>query len=600
MMRAISRRQFAAGSAMLALAGAWPLHAAASDEDARLDAFFERVFQRDLDRSPIRQSRLGLSHAQDRWDDVSDARAIESMGLIRDDLAALKRFDPTRLSPQGRLSHRMFEWMANDRLAALRWRRNDYLVTQMDGLHETIGIVLLNYQPVATIKDAEDYISRIAGVDRLLGQVVAELERQEAADVKPPRFVFAQTIGSSENMVKGRPFDDGPTDSPIYADFKAKLARASFTDAQRAGLTARAEAALKSSFSPGYRRLIAHLRAAEATADDRDGVWKLPDGDAYYRARLKHYTTLPTSAAELHALGLSEVKAIHVAMRTIMQRVGFRGELPAFFDHMRQDPRFYYADSDEGRRQYIADGERLLAEVRARQPELFGRLPKAGVVVRPVEAWRAASAPKAFYNNPPEDGSRPGIFYINLYDVKSQPKYALPATLYHEAIPGHHIETCLAHEQTGIPKFRRFASIAAFSEGWGLYSERLAKEIGLYSDPYDDFGRLSLQLMRACRLVVDTGIHAMKWTRAQATAFMDRTMPSVHYDNQREIDRYIVLPGQAVSYYVGMREILALREKARMAQGARFDIRRFHDILLDTGPLPLPILDSVVADWLSA
>jgi hypothetical protein len=219
--------------------------------------------------------------------------------------------------------------------------------------------------------------------------------------------------------------------------------------------------------------------------------------------------------------------------------------------------------------------------------------------VRPVEAWRARSAAKAFYSGPPPDGSRQGIFYINLYDMKAAPKYQLAAILYHEAIPGHHVETVVAYELPNLPKFRKFASVASFSEGWGLYSERLAKEMGLYQDPYQDFGRLSMALMRATRLVVDTGIHSMKWTRAKAIDYLDATMPSSHYDNQREVERYIVLPGQATSYMVGMLKIIELRDKARAQLGPRFDVRAFHDTVLGSGPLPLPVLEQVVDRWMS-
>ncbi|HWV60587.1 MAG TPA: DUF885 domain-containing protein, partial [Sphingopyxis sp.] len=370
-------------------------------------------------------------------------------------------------------------------------------------------------------------------------------------------------------------------------------------DAERADLTARATAALQSGFATGYRALIAHLRAAEAKADATAGVWKLPDGQAYYAAQLESYTTLPLKAADVHALGLREVASIHDAMRAVMKRVGFAGDLQAFFAFMRSDPRFYHPDTDAGRAAYVAEADALLDEIRARQGELFAHLPKAPVEVRAIEAWRQKSAPKAHYRNPPQDGSAPGIFYINLADMKAQPRYQLAATLYHEAIPGHHVETCIAHEMEGLPKFRRFASVAAFSEGWGLYSELLPKEMGLYADPYSDFGRLSLSLMRACRLVVDTGIHSLKWTREQGIAYFDTNMPSSHYDNQREVERYIVIPGQATAYYIGMQKIIELRARARAKLGDRFDLRRFHDITLGAGPLPLPLLEERIDAWIA-
>jgi uncharacterized protein (DUF885 family) len=287
-------------------------------------------------------------------------------------------------------------------------------------------------------------------------------------------------------------------------------------------------------------------------------------------------------------------------MRALMPQLGFTGSLQELFVHMRTDRSLYYDNSAAGRAAYLADAKSLLDEARSRESEVFGLKPKIDVEVRPVETWREKAAAKAFYSGPPPDGSRPGIFYINLYDMGAAPKYQLPVTLYHEAIPGHHVETVVAYELAGLPRFRRFASVAAFSEGWGLYAERLAEEMGLYRDAYADFGRLSLALMRAARLVVDTGIHSMRWTRAQAIDYLDTNMPSSHYDNQREIERYIVLPGQATSYMVGMMKIVELRERAKAELGPRFDLKAFHDVVLGAGPLPLPLLEENVNSWLKA
>jgi len=595
----INRRDFGRLGAAFAAQLALPAVAFAieGDADAALAAFFERVYQRNLERSPIAQTRQGLRTNQDKWDDLGEARSLENEALRREDLAALRAIGTARLSHQARLSYRMFERNVQEAIRDFRWRRHDYAMTQMGGMHTRVAQTLINSQRIREAADAEAYILRLDRVAPLMAQVIEGLERQEEAGVRPPRFVYDLVVGPCENLLRGAPFESG-ADSPILADFKTKLRASQVPEADRAALIARAEAALRGGFAGGYRSLIAYLRAAQARADERDGVWKLPGGAAFYRSQLEAYTTLPLDPAEVHALGLREVARIHDEMRAIMVRVGRAGTLQTFFEYMRTDPLFYHPDSAEGRAAYLAEAEQLLAEIRGRQGELFGVLPRAEVVVRPVEAWRAQSAPKASYTNPPQDGSQPGIFYINLADMRAQPRYQLPVTLYHEVIPGHHVETCIAHEMTGLPRFRRFASIAAFSEGWGLYSERLPKEIGLYRDPYHDFGRLSLELMRACRLVVDTGIHAMRWTRARATAYLDENMPSSHYDNQREIDRYIVLPGQACSYYVGMRKILELRTRARQRLGAAFDLRRFHDVVLGNGPLPLPMLDEEVEAWI--
>ena len=595
----INRRHFIGSAALAGAAFAVPpVFAVETDEDARLDVFFEAIFQRSLDRSPTRQSALGIRRDQDKWDDISEARELEDYRLRQADHAALKGFDAAKLSPQARLSLRMFARSTELALRDFRWRQHDYVMTQMGGMHTRVPSTLTNSHPIASKADAEAYIKRLDGVAPLMAQAITRLAAQEAKGIRPPRFVYGLVLEPCRNLITGAPFE-GEGDSPIFADFNGKIAKAELTDADRADLIARGTAALQGGFATGYRALIAHLRTAEAKADETAGVWKLPDGQAYYAAQLESYTTLPLTAADVHALGLKEVAGIHDAMRAIMKQVGFAGDLQAFFAFMRSDPRFYHPDTDAGRAAYVAEANALLGEIRARQGELFGDLPKAPVEVRAIEAWREKSAPKASYTNPPQDGSRPGIFYVNLADMNAQPRYQLAAILYHEAIPGHHIETCIAHEMEGLPKFRRFASIAAFSEGWGLYSERLPKEMGLYADPYSDFGRLSLSLMRACRLVVDTGIHSLKWTRAQGIAYFDANMPSSHYDNQREVERYIVIPGQATSYYIGMQKIIELRARAREKLGDRFDLRRFHDITLGAGPLPLPLLEERIDAWIA-
>lgn len=597
-MSAIDRRTAGKLLAATAFAAAAPrLALAAETETERLNKFFEACFQRSLDRSPMRQSRLGIRKDQDKWDDVSEAARLQDIEFLRRDLATLHRFDTTKLEPQAKLSWRLFEYLANDQLKSLEWRRNDYLVTQMGGLHTRVATILLNSHPIASGTDARAYIARLHGVKPLMEQLVVELRRQEAAGVKPPKFIFPLLFSASENLLQGRPFDPGPADSPLFADFKTKIGKAALAQGEKDTLVAAAEAALLAGVGPGYRALLAQLRSAEATATGDAGVWKLPNGDDFYRAQLASYTTLPVAPDELHRQGLAEVARIQGEMRAILGRIGFAGTLQEFFVWVRKDPAQHYPDTDTGRAQCLADARQMLAEMQARQSEVLGRLPKAAVEVRAVEAWREKSAPKAFYSSPPEDGSQPGIFYVNLYDMGAAPKYELPVILYHEAVPGHHVETVVAQEIQGLPKFRRFASIAAYSEGWGLYSETLAREMGFYADPYQDFGRLSLGLMRAARLVVDTGLHAMRWTREQAIGYFDENLPGSTYDHQREIERYIVLPGQATSYQVGMMKILVLRQRARDALGERFDLRAFHDLILGGGPLPLPLLEERIDGW---
>ncbi|MDH5822284.1 DUF885 domain-containing protein [Luteimonas sp. RD2P54] len=567
-------------------------------EEARLEAFFERAWQRDLRRSPIRQSRLGLREAQDRWDEVGDAPRDAEAAALRSDLATLDGFDDAALGAQAALSRRLYAGFAEDRLERLRWHRHDYLLSQMGGLHSRVPDTLISHHPIRGRADAEAYIARLQRVDGLMAGVVAALERQEAAGIRPPRFVHALVLDAAGNQLRGRPFDDSPRDSPLYADFKGKLAQLDWPQDEKRAVLRRAAEALTGGFRAGYGRLIAHLEAAAERAGEDDGVWRLPDGAAYYASLLRHYTTLPVEAEALHQTGLREVAAIHARMRAIVREVGFEGDLQDFFAHVRTDPRFRYPDSRAGRDAYLADAGRLLEEILARQDELITRIPATPVVIRAVEPWREATSPKAFYRSPQPGSGGPGVFYINLHDMGAAPRYQLPVQLYHEAVPGHHTETMIAHQLEGVPAFRRYASIAAFSEGWSLYAEALPKELGLYRDPYDDFGRLSLALMRAARLVVDTGLHARRWSRARAIGWLDANTPASQYDNRREVERYVVLPGQATAYYAGMLHIRALRERAEARLGPGFDLRGFHDTVLGSGPLPLPLLDEVVDAWI--
>ncbi len=597
--RAPNRRELLASGAAMLVAAPMPLRAGQS-EDARLNTFLDDAFDRLMARSPIRQSRIGVKTQQDRWDDISEAYAIEGAAEARSDLEALKGFNLSRLSHEAAISYRMFAFETRQQLEDFRWRRNNYLVSPMGGIHSTVAVTLQNNHPIETRADAAAYISRLSRVRPLMGQLVVELERQEAAGASLPRFSYDLVISDVENLLRGAPLEAGAADNPIFSDFKTKIADRPWPDSEKAAFTAQAAAALRDDFGPGYRDLLAYLKRAQLRATDDAGVWKLPQGQAYYRYKLEEATTLPETAAALHALGLREMERIHGEMRGVMKELGHTGSLQDFFEFIRSDPALFYPNDDAGRAQFLNDATALLAEVVAREDEFLLHKPKSPIVVQAVEAWRAKSSPKAFYHHAPPDASRPGIFYINLYDMRAAPKYQLAAELFHEAVPGHHIETMLAYERTGLPKFRRFASIAAYSEGWALYSEGLAKELGLYKDPYQEFGRLSLAAMRAGRLVVDTGIHAMKWTREQATKYFDDNIPGTHYDNLREIDRYIVDPGVATAYYVGMMKILALRTKAKAALGAKFDLRTFHDAVLREGPVPLPMLEDDIDAWIAS
>jgi uncharacterized protein (DUF885 family) len=562
------------------------------------NAFFERALDERLQLEPLLAASLGLRIGYDRWPDPTERGDAERLALAERHLAELRAIDPATLDDATRLSWKAFEIAEQRRIARHRWRNHDYLFDK-DGAHVSLPAFLINTHRVETEADAIAYVRRLEGMRTLVEQQLERATAAAKAGVLPPRFVFPYVIEDAGNMIRGRPFDDGPADSPLLADFRGKVTALSIGESKEESLFARAERALLTSVRPAYDEVIAWAREMEKQATTDDGVWKLPDGTAYYDYLLENFTTTKLTAEEIHAIGLREVARIHEAMRGVMRQVGFEGDLQAFFGFMRSDPRFYYADSDEGRAAWLADANRYIAGMRGKLPQLFITLPKTDVVVKAVEPFREKSAGKAFYQRPSLDGTRPGVFYGNLYQMKEMPKYELEALVYHEAIPGHHMQIAIATEEASLPRFRRLGGYSAYSEGWGLYTERLGKELGFYSDPYSEFGRLALELHRAVRLVVDTGLHARHWTREQTIRYHVENSPTGEDAAIRATERYILNPGQATSYMIGMLKIVELRQRAAAALGERFDLREFHDLVLRTGAVPLTVLESEVDRWIA-
>jgi uncharacterized protein (DUF885 family) len=567
--------------------------------DAAANAFFERAFDERLLLEPTTATSLGLKTGADRWQDASEAGEAERLALSKRQLEELRAIDPARLDDATRLSWQVFEAGEERRIARHPWRNHGYFFDK-NGAHASVPAFLINTHRIESEADAVTYIRRLEGVQPLFAQ---QLERTRAAGkqgIAPPKFVYPYVIEDAGNIIKGRPFDDGPTDSPLLADFRAKVGKLEIEGARRQALIGDAEKALLGSVKPAYEAVIAWARETEKTASTDDGVWRLPEGATYYDYLLKNFTTTDLTAVQIHAIGLREVARIHDEMRDVMKRVGFEGDLSDFFDFMRTDAQFYYPDTAEGREAWLADSNRHIAAMRAKLPELFVTLPKAEVVVKAVEPFREKSAGKAFYQRPSLDGTRPGVFYGNLYQMKEMPKYELEALTYHEAIPGHHMQNAIALEETSLPRFRRSGGFTAYGEGWGLYSERLGKELGFYADPWSEFGRLALELHRAVRLVVDTGLHSKRWTREQTIRYHVENSPTGEDAAIRATERYILNPGQATAYMIGMLKIVELRERAAAALGPKFDKREFHDLVLRTGSVPLTVLESEVQRWVDA
>ena len=572
---------------------------ALNDANAAANAFFERALDERLELEPTTATSLGLRTGYDRWPDATEQGDAARLALAERQRAELRKFDPAKLDDTTRLSWQVFDANEERRISRYRWRNHGYLFDK-NGAQANVPAFLINTHRIESDSDAVAYVRRLEGIRPLFAQQLARAVAAAKQGIAPPRFVYPYVIEDAGNIIKGRPFDAGPDDSPLLADFRGKVGKLEIDEARRATLMADAERALLASVKPAYEDVIAWARATAPAATEDDGVWKLPDGAAYYDYLLKNYTTTDLTSGEIHDIGLREVARIHGEMRGIMKQVGFQGDLAAFFDFMRTDAQFYYPDSIEGRAAWIADAGKHIAAMRAKLPELFVTLPKADVVVKAVEPFREKSAGKAFYQRPSLDGTRPGIFYGNLYQMKEMPKYELEALVYHEAIPGHHMQNAVALEESSLPRFRRSGGFTAYGEGWGLYSERLGKEVGFYADPWSEFGRLAMELHRAVRLVVDTGLHAKRWTREQTIRYHVENSPTGEDAAIRATERYILMPGQATAYMIGMLKIVELRERAAAALGAEFDRREFHDLVLRTGSVPLTVLESEVQRWVAS
>ena len=574
-------------------------------ESQRANAFFERVFEDSVARSPESLSFLGRKDRADEWNDLSEGYANESLALAKTQLAELKAFERSQLDESTALSYDLLVQSIEDEIADNKWRLYNYPVNQMYGRHSSVVSLLINQHRIADIKDAENYIARLNAVPALFDQLIVNIEARTAANIIPPKFVFPHVIRDINNIIKGAPFDGG-AQSPLLADFTSKIDGLSnnedneLTGDKEAELIDAAISALNNSVKPAYQKLAAHLVNLETKSTTEDGIWKWKDGAEFYSVALKRTTTTDLSSDQIHEIGLKEVARIHNEMRAIKDAVKFEGDLKAFMQFMRDDEQFYYPPTAEGRGRYISEATALIEAMKGQLDEMFITKPKADLNVKAVEAFREQSAGKAFYQRPSEDGTRPGLYYANLYDMKAMPTYQMAALAYHEGIPGHHMQLAIQQELQNVPKFRKFGGYTAYIEGWGLYSEYLPKEFGAYQDPYSDFGRLAMELWRACRLVVDTGIHSKRWTREEGVAYYTDNTPNAVSDGVKMVERHIVMPSQATAYKIGMLKILELRAGAKEKLGDKFDIREYHDEILKYGPLPLNVLEAKVSAWVSA
>ncbi len=596
-------RTLAAVVAMLLLAAAVFLVPTLFGKPWKIEHYYLRVLAQFVLEHPMLLSYgrildpYGLDFYSDDLEDLSPAATDRMADQVDEFLEGLRAYDREDQTPEQLLSTDVMAWFLETRQAGRPFRFHGYPVNQFDGVQSSLPDFMMNIHTVEDVDDAENHVARLEKVGVAFDQLIEDLRHRESLGVLPPRFVFEAVLEEIEGFVSG-----SAEENPVYVDFSDDLAEADgVSEAEREALLGRSKAAIAEVVVPAYRRLAEVLDDQRTRATDDDGVWKLPDGDAYYRWALRWHTSTDLSPDEVHELGLAEVARIRGAMTDAFRELGQEVEDPvAALAELAAQPGAVYEDTEGARERILEDFRAIAREAEARMPEFFGRLPEAPVSIERVPPFKETGSAAAYYNPPSFDGSRPGTFYANLRDPAEVQKLGMRTLTYHEAVPGHHLQLALAFEQEELPFFRRIIPFTAFIEGWALYAERLALEEGFHPTPEDRLGAYQAELFRAVRLVVDTGLHAKRWTRKQAFEYMVDNTGQPPVEVQAEIDRYIVMPGQACAYKIGQLQILGLRDQTREELGSRFDLRAFHDVVLGNGGLPLEVLARVVEGWVDA
>ena len=569
-----------------------------------LDLFYDKIFAQVLFDEPELLSAVGLVEQfgitghNGKLGDESPAHQQRRFERAKHALADLHAYPLERQTASQRLSTHILEWYLAREIEGEKYQFHNYPVNQLFGVQSEFPSFMANTHRLLDARDCEYYLQRLAGVPTKFEQLLESLRLREQRHVLPPRFVVEKVLKEMNAFVAQ------PAAQNILAtSFRARTAKLEgLTDAQRAAFNARVETAINDSVYPAYRQLIEYFNGLLPKTTTEDGVWKLPDGEAYYAYVLRTNTTTTLSPQQVHELGLREVARIEAEMRTLLDANGFGGRaIPDAMEALRNDPRFLFPNDDNGRSQALAEYTRLITQATERSKSLFARIPKAKIEVRRVPQFKESTSAPAYYEAGAFDATRPGVFYANLRDLHNVAKWSMPTVAYHEGVPGHHWQISTAQELEDVPQFRKLIPFTAYIEGWALYAEWLAHDAGWYDgDPFGDIGRLQAEMFRAVRLVVDTGIHAKRWSRERAIDYMREKTGMAQADVTAEIERYIVAPGQACAYKIGMLEIQALRTRARTELGPRFDQREFHDAVLKNGAMPLEILDEQVAAYIQA
>ncbi len=568
----------------------------------KIDWFYGRIFAQFALQSPEMLSSMRIlpgwaDFYSRKLDDASPEHEEAMARLVKDGAQTLHRYDRDAMDEQGRLSYDVLDYFLSIQIEGDRFRLHDFPVNQMFGVQSNLPNFMAQTHQVKDAAEADAYIARLDLFPTRFAQVIEGLKRRETKGVIPPKFTVDGVLEQMNGFI-GMPAKQ----NMLYTTFREKLdeiAPESLPQQKRDELLARVENSIDQRVYPAYRSLIGYFTALQPKAQKNEGAWSLPDGDAYYAWCVRMHTTSDMTPEQVHGLGLSEVQRIAGEMDAILRDQGLEyGSIGARVQQLAQAPDATYPNTPDGKAAMLKQYQAILDDIDANLGDAFNVRPKLGVEVKAVPEFSEKTAPGAYYEGGAFDGSRPGVFYANMRDTAETPKFTMRTLAYHEGIPGHHFQIAIAQELTGVPFFRRVLPFTAYSEGWALYAERVAWEMGFQNDPLDNLGRLRDEMMRAVRLVVDSGIHYKHWTREQAIAYMMDNTGMAESDVTAEIERYFVAPGQALAYKAGMLKMLELRERAKQALGPKFKLGSFHDQVLTHGALPMALLERVIDDYI--
>jgi uncharacterized protein (DUF885 family) len=567
-----------------------------------ISIFFERAFLQFMLEDPEAVSSLGVFEQlgyrgfDGKLTDVSPEHEEKLARMAREDLATLHQYNRMSLSPSNQLSYDVLEWFLQDLVEGQRWLFHDYPVNQLFGVQSATPDFMVQIHPIGDRRDVRNYISRLNAFERKFAGLLAGLQLRESKGIVPPQFVIERVLGEMRAFI-GMP----ARENILYTNLRTKMARLSgLTASERAQLLSEAQSAIDGRVYPAYRRLIGFFERLQPRVTEDYGLWKLPDGDRYYDHLIRSHTTTPLDAEQVHDIGLAEVARIGKELDAVLKSQGFpQGTIAERMTSLNGNLRPQYSNDDAGRGACLADYQRHINEIVRGLDQDFLSPPRLDIKVERVPQFKEKTAPAAYADTGSLDGSRPGVFYVNLRDMRDVWKYQMRTLSFHEAVPGHQLQGVIAQRLTGVPTFRKILPFSAYDEGWAVYAERLGWEMGYENDPLDNLGRLQAEMFRAVRLVVDTGIHRKHWTRQQAIEYMQEQTGMSTNEVVSEVERYFVIPGQALAYKIGMLRILELRARAQAKLGSAFDIRQFHAVVLGSGSVPMGILEKQVDAWIA-